>query len=145
MKVTKAQFYIISILILLIPVSKEYKLYLFGETAEGVVLGSGSYFQEYSTRYNGSGVRKLYNTMLSFEYDNGDYLCVSNMDLDLPIGEKKTILFNKENPKESILANPMYLYASRNIIWVAILFIIWHAFYWSFIRPYQKKISKPRP
>jgi hypothetical protein len=143
LKITRAQFYIISFLILLIPVSREYKLFLFGESTEGEVLGSGATFHEFHTKYNGSGTRKAYNTMLKFDYDGGHYLCVSDMDLDLPIGEKKTVLFDKEDPHVSILANPMYLYVSIHTVWVTILFFMWHSFYWSFIKPYQKKKSKP--
>jgi len=145
LKITRAQFYLISALILLIPVSREYKLYLFGESAEGKVIGSSAAFQKFSTRYNGSGVRKVYNTMLKFEFEGGEYLCVSNMDLDLPIGLEKKVLFKTEDPYDSIIANPMYLYASRSTVLVAILFFMWHSFYWSFIKPYQEKKSKPTP
>lgn len=122
-------------------------MYIFGKKAEGIVLGSGMKSKQYSggTRFGGRSISKYYYTILEFKVEGKNYLCNSDRDIEINIGEERTILYDKENPEKSILANPMYLYSGAGAALPLILFFIWISFYSAFIKPHQKKKSRPIP
>ncbi len=132
-KISKLQFYAILILILLIPVSKNYRLLIFGARTEGIAVGYGEMGTESPVGFD--------YTLFRFETDKGSFEIRGPENVIYKPGEKVRVIYNKRNPDKCMILSFTYLYASPNAMVSGILVLLWIAFYTSFTRPRKHKLS----
>jgi hypothetical protein len=133
-KISKLQFYVILFLILLIPVSKKYRLLIFGIRTEGIAVGYG----EMRTTSPGS----FDYTLFQFQTEKGSFEIRGPENVIYEMGEKARIIYNKRNPNKCMILSFTYLYESPNAMMSGILVLLWIAFYTSFAKPERHKLSR---
>lgn len=131
LKIKKSTFYLINFLILLLPVSNQYKLLLFGVRTTGVAVD----YEISAGSFDVTGGSAEYRSTI-FEYTAGDhkYRITGPQNRIYKLGETKKIIYNKNKPGKSMMPSIAYLYSFKRIIIPVILFIVWLAFYSSFVR-----------
>ena len=135
-KISELQFYAILFLILLIPVSKNYRLLIFGNRTEGIAVGYG----EMGTVNPGS----FDYTLFEFQTEKGNFEIRGPENVIYKPGEKVRVIYNKRNPGKCMILSFTYLYASANAMISGILLLLWIAFYTSFAKPQKHKPSSKK-
>jgi hypothetical protein len=133
-KISKLQFYVILFLILLIPVSKNYRLLIFGTRTEGIAVGHGE------MRIADPGTIEY--TVFQFQTVKGSFVIRGPENVIYKPGEKVKVIYNSKNPNKCMILSFTYLYASANAMISGILMLLWIAFYTSFTKPERHKISR---
>ncbi len=137
LKVSKAKFYIILVLILLLPVSKKYKLLLFGARTEGVVIDYAELIhlpENYIDWHNCAIIR--------FDANNETHYMRGPEDVMYKPGRKMKVIYDHKNPSKSMIPTFTYFYSIPNALVPGILLLLWIAFYTSFApagNAFQKK------
>jgi hypothetical protein len=134
-KISKLKFYVILILILLIPVSKKYRLLLFGIRADGIAVGYG----DGNLKTNIPGNSDY--TWFRFQTEKGSYEIRGPENVIYKPGEKARVIYNKSDPNKCMILSFSYLYSSPNAMIPGIILLLWIAFYSSFTKPE----NKPKP
>ena len=127
LKVSKARFYFILILILLLPVSKKYKLLLFGERTEGVVVDYAEMIHlpvNYIDWHNCAIIR--------FDANKETHYMRGPEDVMYEPGRKMKVIYDRKNPSKSLIPTFTYFYSIPNALIPGILLLLWIAFYTSF-------------
>jgi hypothetical protein len=124
-KISKLQFYVILFLILLIPVSKKYRLLIFGVRTEGIAVGYGegdvrTYVPDY--------------TIFRFQTEKGSFDIQGPENVIYKPGEKARIIYSKKNPEKCMILSFAYLYSSPNALVPGFILLLWIAFYASFTK-----------
>jgi hypothetical protein len=131
-EVSRFKFYLILFLILLIPVSKKYRLLLFGIRVEGIAAGYG----ETVVRSTEPGT---YNwTLFQFPTEKGNFTIRGPENVIYKPGEKARVIYNKKNPNKCMILSFAYLYSSPNALVPGVILLLWIAFYSSFTKPKAK-------
>lgn len=131
-KISKLKFYVILFLILLIPVSKKYRLLLFGIRTEGIAVG-------YGEEDGRSAIPDNYDyTLFQFETENGNFKIRGPENFIYEPGEKARIIYNKKNPNNCMILSFAYLYSTPNALIPGIILLLWIAFYTSFTKPEKR-------
>jgi hypothetical protein len=128
-KISKLKFYLILFLILLIPISKKYRLLLFGIRTEGIAVGYG----ELDVRFAIPG--NFDYTLFQFQTEKGNFEIRGPENVVYKPGEKARVIYNKRNPNQCMILSFAYLYSSPNAAVPAIILMLWIAFYTSFAKP----------
>jgi len=125
--ISKLQFWIITLLILLLPISSKYKLILFGGKAEGTVVVHQKIATGFS-RLNG------YDTfaVIEFKTDSATVRMYGPENFVYEIGDKFNVYYDKSNPKNCMILTLGFIYTGRSIVLPGIILIIWLAFYLAF-------------
>jgi hypothetical protein len=131
-KISKLKFYGILFLILLIPVSKKYRLLLFGIRVEGIAVGYG----EWEMRSNIPGNYEY--TLFQFQTEKGNFEIRGPENVIYELGEKARVIYNKKNPNKCMILSFAYLYSSPNALIPGIILLLWIAFYTSFTKPEKR-------
>ncbi len=127
LKVSKVKFYIILVLILLLPISKKYKLLLFGVRTEGVVVDYAELIHlpvNYIDWHNCAIIR--------FKANNQTHYMRGPEDVMYEPGRKMKVIYDKKNPSKSMIPAFTYFYSIPNALIPGILLLLWIAFYTSF-------------
>ena len=127
MHISKKQFYVITILFLLVPFSAHWKLFIFGEKTEGIVI---EHIKTYS-----AGSQYTDFSIIQYQAGNKYYEVTGPENMEYPIGKHITVFCNKQKPEKFILLTFASIYFSDKIIIPGVLFIMWIAFYISRIQP----------
>ena len=138
-KISKLKFYVILFLILLFPVSKKYRLLLFGIRTEGIAVGYGEW--EMSSTIPGN----FEYTLFQFQTDKGSFVIRGPENVIYELGEKARVIYNKRNPDKCMILSFAYLYSSPNALIPGIILLLWIAFYTSFTRPEKRRRPYHKP
>lgn len=126
-RISKIQFWAITLLILLLPISSKYKLILFGSKAEGTVIAH----QKVATGFSRLSGYDTY-AVIEFKTDSVTVRMYGPENFEYKINDKLTVFYNKQNPKQCMVFNVAYLYTSSSAIIPYVILLIWIAFYLSF-------------
>ena len=123
MKISRTKFWLIVLIILLLPFSKNWRLLLFGISTYGEVL----YHREIS-------LTKGYYTysIIEFIANEQKFQIRGPANVIYPVGKKIKIKYDKSEPTNYITLNLSTIYLGNQMIIPGILLILWLAFYWSF-------------
>ncbi len=139
LKISKLKFFIVLFLILLIPVSKEYRLLLFGTRTEGIAVGYGE-IKGKSTLPTG-----FYYTFFRFDAGSGNFEIRGPENAIYELGDKARVIYDKKDPNKSIIFSFAYLYSSPNAMIPGVLVLFWIALYTSFAKPGRNQKSYRKP
>lgn len=132
-RISRLQFWAVTLLILLFPLSSKYKLILWGEKTLGTVVDHKkvgfSRLSEYDT-YSVIQFNAGSKTVRMYGPENTIY----------ELGDSITIYYNKNNPQNCMIFSFAYIYTSRSAIIPFVLMLVWIAFYNAFK---DKKVVKP--
>ena len=128
-KVSQLKFYVILFLILLIPISKKYRLLLFGIRTEGIAVGYGEGEARTSAPAN------FDYTLFQFHTEKGDFEIRGPENVMVELGEKARVIYNKRNPNMCMIFSFAYIYSTPNSLVPGFILILWIAFYSSFAKP----------
>ena len=113
MKITKLQFYLITVAIILLPYSSEYLLFVNGQSTEAVVIGSSSD-----------------RTVCRYEVENAAYIIYAPLHYDK--GTRLYIWYDPKDPKYFAFARLNLMLLSGGNVLYFVLLLVWLAFYHSF-------------
>ena len=131
-KISKLKFYVILFLILLFPVSKKYRLLLFGIRTEGIAVGYGDWEMRSTIPGN------YEYTLFHFQTEKGSFEIRGPENVIYEPGEKARVIYNKRNPNKCMILSFAYLYSSPNALIPGIILVLWIAFYTSFTKPEKR-------
>jgi hypothetical protein len=137
MHISKLQFYGIIFLLLLLPLSSEWKQMVFGKKTTGKVVGY----------YTAAGFRSLSpaNAKQSiFEYltNNGTITTTGPDYVFYPMNREITIFYNTERPDDCLLFTFSGIFLQPAAIVPGVLIILWIALYTTINRPKPKPIAR---
>ena len=133
MKITGFRFFIITALILLIPIHSNWRLLLNGNKTEGIVIKT--------SRDNMGQLYSIYS-IIQYEVKGKTYQLKGLENVEYPLGKKFTILFDADNPYNAILYNFKGIYFNRSTPIAIVMFVLWIAFYLSFSPKSDKRRSQ---
>lgn len=134
--ISKPVFYLVLVLIALLPVSKKAGLLLHGERTTGTVIKRGeidSRHSEYAKMINVSFIR--------FSPNGKTYLIASPENVIYDTGTTLTVLYDKENPAHNTLYTFSAIYSGYGLVLAGFVMMFWMAFYLTFAskKPAGKK------
>ena len=130
-------FYLVIVLILILPIGKHADLFLFGKRTEGIP-------DHYSYVYcsgDGMGGGTLTSMVFNFYVENKEYSIEGPANVKYGFNEKCKIIYKKNNPSNCIIPSFSYLYLSYSSGIYFVELIIWIAFYTSFFNCKERKKS----
>ncbi|MCY1635268.1 DUF3592 domain-containing protein [Marinifilum sp. D737] len=133
MKITGFRFFIITALILLIPIYSNWRLLLNGNKTEGIVIKT--------SKDNMGQLYSIYS-IIQYEVEDKTYQLKGLENVEYPLGKNFTILFDPDNPHEAILYNFKGIYFNRSTSVAIVMFVLWVAFYLSFSPKSDKRRSQ---
>ncbi|MFA8436589.1 MAG: hypothetical protein ACEPOZ_18930 [Marinifilaceae bacterium] len=136
MKITRPKFYFITLLIILIPLYSNWKLFVFGKVTTGEVVE----LREEITLLN---VISTY-PILEFQSPKGKHQLVGPENVYYPIGSEFKILYYRMNPDYCIIFNLSNLILNTKTIIAGLLLIFWTAFYLSFLNSSSRNFKNRR-
>ncbi|RKD94590.1 DUF3592 domain-containing protein [Marinifilum flexuosum] len=133
MKITGFRFFIITALILLIPIYSNWRLLLNGDKTEGIVIKT--------SKDNMGQLYSIYS-IIQYEVKGKNYQLKGLENVEYPLGKNFTILFDPNNPNDAILYNFKGIYFNRSTSVAIVMFVLWVAFYLSFSPKSDKRRSQ---
>ena len=126
--IRKTIFWLVLALILILPVSRHWRLMVFGERTTGTVHPVSLH-----RKLNFVGETELYYVNdISFIAGDSVYIMPAPTQYELEPGRKLTVFHRKKNPRDYFAFNLACLYFTPYSILLVILPIVWYAFYLSF-------------
>jgi hypothetical protein len=140
-RISRYQFYIITFLILLLPLSSSWKLLLFGEKTKGIVTG---HIKKYVQ--GGNYASPSFEKTSVIQYSDGKqyYEFYGPEEIVYPVGKEITIFYNPKKPKKFLMFNFVGLFFSQKMIFPGVLLIVWAAFYLTVVQNQTKQSSRNR-
>lgn len=140
-KISKTQFYLILVLILLLPLSSSWKLLLFGKFTKGEVVSHSNRKVNSGEGYGGS-----YEKASVIRYYVGEYYYEFSGvgEIVYPVGKKITIIYNPKKPEKFLMFNFAGLFLSQKMIIPGVMLIIWVSFYLTIIQNQPKRSTRAR-
>lgn len=141
--VSKPVFYLILVLILLLPLSKKSSLIFFGKRVSGTVTGyalieGNSRSERFPGNFNVS--------IISFTSNGKEYKVNSPLNVVYDLGETITVIYDLKSPENNILLTFSALYSGYGLILAMFVMMIWMAFYLTFgSRKTKRPGHKPKP
>ncbi len=121
-------FWFITIILLSLPVTTQYRLLIFGKYTNGIVVDH--------KQVNDLGIATLGSDVypvIQFKTQNEEVFQMYGFEnFEYPIGTQLRVVYNPDNPKSCIIFTFGNLYTSRRAIIPGILFLLWLAFYLAF-------------
>gem|GEM_PF-2987934 len=136
--ISKNKFWIITLLILLVPISKETRLLLFGKRTTAEVVSYRIYHSQSSlqeTTYRSRGDYSYKCAVFQFRTENAIVKMDGPAYVKYDLGEKRNVIYDAKHPEKSIMPNIAYLYGFRRCILPILLLLVWIALYTSFKPP----------
>lgn len=132
LKINRNTFYITIVLIMLLPISKQWKLLLFGTRTIGVAVDYQILNQRADMQYNSSYAK---TTIFQYNVGNKNYRILGPSNSVYELGEKHKIIYDKRRPSKSMIPTIAYMYSFHRIIIPMMVLLVWIAFYTSFTPP----------
>jgi hypothetical protein len=115
---------------MLLPISKQWKLLIFGVRTTGVavdykILNSRA---EYNSEY-------AKTTIFQYKVGNTAYRILGPSNSVYELGEERRIIYDQKRPSKSMIPSLAYLYSFHRIIIPILILLVWIAFYTSFTPP----------
>jgi hypothetical protein len=135
--IPKPVFYLVLVLIALLPLSKKAGLLLFGERTTGTAVDFGVIDSNKSYKYPGH----YHVSMIRYIADGNEYMVSGPMNVIYEIGETVTVIYDKDDPSHHSLLTFTSLYSGYGMILAGFVLILWMAFYLTFAakEPRKKK------
>lgn len=137
-KISRTSFWLIIVLILLIPVSKEFRLLVWGTRTSGEVV-SFKITHAQSLQEGTSAEREAdYDFKCAvIEFRTKDAVVRMNGPayVKYDLGQWVAIIYDEKNPDHCIMPNLAYLYSIQHSLWLIPILMVWIAFYTSFAPP----------
>ncbi|TXC75580.1 hypothetical protein [Luteibaculum oceani] len=111
------------VILILLPFSLEWKLFVFGSKTVGVV-----------NAYNGEKDKRLFRVNATpevsvvFEFQGKSYQAFVSESSSLKEGEKASVLFFEGNPSDNLVLSGSGLYKEWNLVWMITCMFIWTIF-----------------
>jgi len=135
--INKWAFYGICILILALPVSRQWKLLATGKKATGTVLEFTMIVHE-----NLGGNREIqYVSEIQFTADGHTYKTYGPDNTEYEVGRKINVMYNPRDPEQNCLLTFSSIYFNDYFILPLVLITLWLAFYLSF-NSYLRRAKK---
>ncbi len=132
LKINRNTFYITIVLIMLLPISKQWKLLMYGTRTTGVAVDYQILNQRADMQYNSSYAK---TTIFQYKVGNRNYRILGPSNSVYELGEERKIIYDKRRPSKSIIPTFAYLYSFPRIIIPLLVLLVWIAFYTSFTPP----------
>lgn len=132
MKISKAQFIVITALFILLPFTVHWKLLIFGEKTVATVVGHKQISTNDSTSILGSSQYSI----IRFEAEGEEIEFSGPSDLVYEPGTEITVYYKKGNPQKHIMFNFAGLFLDLKTVIPFVLLILWFAFYFSMRKTY---------
>jgi hypothetical protein len=131
-------FLLVFVLILVLPVLKEWKILLQGDRIEGVVV---------ETKKEITGKESLirgveYRSIIRYNYDNRSYLIPGPENLVYETGRKIPLIVHPEKKDEVIIASLSGFYIHRRSISLIVVLFLWIAIYTTIVQLQQGTVYK---
>ena len=126
----------ICLLILLLPLSRHWKLLLQGERTRGTVT-------QYIRRYEEGKDHSSYPvdaSEIEFQVEGITYLTYGPSNFKYERGRQVPVFYNPKNPEVNCVATFSALYLTNYLALPIVLLMLWYAFYLSF-NSYQKRVK----
>jgi len=135
-RISKWAFGGICLLILLLPLSRHWKLLLRGEQARGTVTLYTGHFEmgKDHTRYT------VKASVIEFQVDSITHITYGPANLEYKKGRQVPVFYNPKNPEVNCVATFSAIYLTNYLAIPIILLMVWYAFFLSF-NNYQKRIK----
>lgn len=135
-KISRLQFWVVTLLILLLPLSSKYKLIIWGEKTIGKVVDH---------KKVNSGRLSEYDTysVIEFKADSVTVRMYGSENTTYEIGDSIPVFYKKDNPKVCMILSFSFIYTGRSAIIPFILLLIWLAFYNAFKE--KKEVGSTSP
>lgn len=134
-KISRLQFWAVTLLILLLPLSSKYKLIIWGERTIGRVI---EHKKVVGGRLSGHDTYSV----IQFKTDSVTVRMYGPENTVYKLGEPITVFYNRDNPEDCLILTFAYIYTGRSAIIPFVLLLVWIAFYTAFN---DKQIAKPTP
>ena len=135
--ISKWAFYGISVLILILPVSRQWKLLVDGEKSTGIVIAYNRLLHE---NRNGD-VTIEYASEIHFQVEGKSVKAYGPMNLEYTPGRTLKVMYDPEDPSSNCVLTFSGFYLNNYSVLPLILLVLWGAFYLSFnhyIKPSKK-------
>jgi len=134
--ISKWAFWAICLLIIILPVSRHWKLLTSGEKAQGTVTGFVIHKEDVLV-----GESELYYASeIVFDVDGTPQSTYGPANYPYKNGRKIKVFYQEDNPSENCIATFSGFYLDNYTVLPIILLVLWTAFYMSF-NNYRKKQS----
>ncbi len=131
-------FLFVFVLILVLPVLKEWKTLLQGDRVEGVVIETKK-----EVTGKGSLIRGVeYRSIIRYNYNNRTYLISGPENLVYETGKKIPLIVHPEKEDEVIIANLAGFYIHNRSIAMIVVLILWIAIYSTIVQIQRGTIYK---
>ncbi len=134
-KISKNTFYITIVLIMLLPISKQWKLLMFGTRTTGVAVDYKILNQRADMQYNSEYAK---TTIFQYQVGNAAYRVLGPSNSVYELGEEHKIIYDKRRPSKSMIPTIAYMYSFHRIIIPMMVLLVWIAFYTSFTPPVRR-------
>lgn len=125
-KLSRKKFWVVTILIFLLPISINYKTLIFGKYTTGVVVDN--------VPVRSFLVQKEFDKIpvIEFNANNKVIRMYGIENANDSIGEKYKVAYNPNNPTNCVLVSFEYFYLGNKVILPGILLLVWLAFFQAF-------------
>lgn len=121
-------FWFVTLMILLLPVTTQYRLLLFGNYTSGKVVG-----EKFVRTLGISALGPDKYPVIQFSTTDGKVIeFYGPENFDYPVGTILRVVYNPVKPTECIVFSFGAIYTGRKAIIPGILFLLWMAFYLAF-------------
>ena len=138
--ISKQIFWVVMILITLLPLGRHWRLFSFGERSTGTVLEYSSYFGE--DFYGEKEV--FYASKIQFNTSDGLVEIWAPTDAELKMGREVPVFYQAKDPSKNCILNFACLYTTSYSILPLILIFVWWAFYLSYNNYHKEKKGESR-
>ncbi|MCP4311056.1 MAG: DUF3592 domain-containing protein [Bacteroidetes bacterium] len=126
--ISKLVFWAVMVMIVLLPMSRHWRLLSGGERTEGTVQGFSRHLDQ-----NMFGEAELtWASEVRFRVGDSLLVTLGPVDYEMEIGKTIPVYYNRRDPSKNCLFNLSCLYYTSYTILPVILIIVWYAFYLSF-------------
>jgi len=132
--ISKWAFRAICLLIIILPVSRHWRLLTTGEKAQGTVTSSSIHKRDVL----GGESEIYYASEIVFDVEGTLYKAYGPVNYEYKIGRLIKVLYKRDNPSENCLVTFSGFYLNGYTVLPIILLVVWAAFYMSF-NNYQRK------
>ncbi|MCB8964696.1 MAG: DUF3592 domain-containing protein [Bacteroidales bacterium] len=124
-EISRLQFWVVTVLILLLPLSSKYKLIVMGEKTTGRVIGhqkvSSGRLSEHDTY-----------SVIQFQAGTATVRMYGPENTIYELGDTVTVYYSNENPRNCMIPSLPFIYTGRSAIIPFIMLLVWVAFYNAF-------------
>ena len=130
MKISFKRFLIITLLFLLVPISVNWRILIFGQKTNGIVV---DYIKTYQY-----GHEVINYSVIQYKANNRYYEITGAEYKVYPLNTEITVVYKKSNPEKFLLLTFPGLFYTNKMIVPGVLLIVWFAFYLAMSQTYNE-------